>query len=381
MSNDLPHVPVNVQSEQSIDTKPAFDVIVHQDIDFSAGAIEHKSAAEAYICQLSSLQSQQTARRSLARIARVFCGIDATNPDIGPLLSDKRQQAIERDEYLIENYPWGRMSKDLIVATLNKIVKDRKEALSPNTHRLYLSLLKGVARIALEKKQMSIESFQLIQTIRAGRGSRLPKGRPLDIDEQDKALVACEQDDSVIGIRDRAILEVFLATGMRRIELVSIQMSDLDLQEREILIHGKGNKERRVWLTESALDALNLWLEIRGDKDGAVFCPVRKGNNIHVDDIGLNAQSVNYILNKRGFEAGVDALKPHNLRRTTATEMDKEDINIRVIQQALGHNDVATTESYIFSGDQKVKNAMLNRISRKRKLSNLEHSTDDGDQE
>ena len=329
--------------------------------------IEHKSAAEAYICQLSSLQSQQTARRVLARIARVFCGIEETNIEVGKLLSDARQQAIQRDQYLIEHYPWGRMSKDLIVATLNKIVKDRKEPLSPNTHRLYLSLLKGVTRIALEKKQMNVETFQIIQTIKAGRGSRLPKGRPLTQEEQIKSLEACETDTRAIGVRDTAILELFLSAGLRRIELVKIQMNEIDWVERSIVINGKGNKQRKVWMTDTAYTALRNWVDnVRGEYPGPLFCRIRVGDDVRINEEGLHPQSINYILKTKGQLAEVAALKPHNLRRTLATEMDHEGINIRLIQLTLGHDAVATTERYIFSDDSRVKEAMMSRTTRKK---------------
>ncbi len=328
-------------------------------------AIEYQSAAESYIRQLESAQSQKTARRTLARIARAFCGIAETNPEAGSLLSDDRQLAIQRDEYLIEHYPWGRMSKDLIVATLHKIVKDRQEPLSPNTHRLYLSMLKGVAKAALEKKQMSVETYQIIKAIKAGRGSRILKGRALSTEEQCNAITVVEDDDSKVGVRDTAMIEVFISTGVRRVELVAMQLSDFDQLDRSILIHGKGNKERRVWLTDTAYDALMCWLDIRTTKPGPIFCPIVKGGKIKIDNAGLNPQSVNYILKKRGTEAGVDALKPHNLRRTLATEMYDEGINIRVIQKVLGHNNLETTEKYVFSGDTDVKDAMRYRKSRK----------------
>ena len=78
------------------ESKRGFVVPSFEQPNFLTSApIEHKSAAEAYICQLSSIQSQQTARRVLARIARVFCGIEETNIEVGKLLSDARQQAIQ----------------------------------------------------------------------------------------------------------------------------------------------------------------------------------------------------------------------------------------------------------------------------------------------
>lgn len=75
----------------------------------------------------------------------------------------------------------------------------------------------------------------------------------------------------------------------------------------------------------------------------------------------LNPQSINYILKQREIQSGIKSLKPHNLRRTMATDMENEGYSIRIIQQVLGHSDVATTERYLYSSDEKVKEAMLKR--------------------
>lgn len=330
--------------------------------DVSLKPIEHRSAALAYIAQLPSLQSQETVSRVLSRIARLFCGITQTNVEEGLLTTNSRKVAIERNRYLLLEYPWGRMTKDLVITTLNQFAQ--RNSISPNTFRLYLSCIKGVARIALEKKQMDVENCQLIQSIKSARGTRKAKGRILQSNEKLDVIRVCKQDRRAIGLRDTAILLLLLSTGIRRSELVAIKVDDVDWVDRHILIHGKGNKERRVWLNMDTFAALKQWVDlVRGDYSGPLFCRIRVGDDVQVSSQGLNPQSVNYILEQRRSQSGIPSLKPHNLRRTMATDMENEGYSIRIIQQILGHSDVATTERYLYSGDEKVKDAMLKRKS------------------
>ena len=313
--------------------------------------IEYKSAALAYIAQLQSKQSQQTVARVLSRMVRLFC-------EITKIQIDENIKKIDQNHYLLKEYPWGKMTKDLVITTLNSF--SRQKSISPNTYRLYLSCIKGVARVALEKKQMNIEDYRLIQSIKSAKGSRTVKGKALKPKEKMSVIKTCKQDNRAIGIRDTAIILLLLNTGIRRSELVAINIEDVDFDDRHILIHGKGNKERRVWLNEDTFISLKTWIDtVRGDYSGPLFCRIRVGDDVQISS--LNPQSINYILKQREIQSGIKSLKPHNLRRTMATDMENEGYSIRIIQQVLGHSDVATTERYLYSSDEKVKEAMLKR--------------------
>ncbi|MBI4610577.1 MAG: tyrosine recombinase XerC [Candidatus Rokubacteria bacterium] len=169
---------------------------------------------------------------------------------------------------------------------------------------------------------------------------RVPKRLPafLPIDEA-WALLESAAPDTVQGKRDRAILEVFYATGLRVAELCGVDRGDLDRFQGTVRVVGKGNKERIVPLGDHALRALDAYLAVRPSGEGALFQNLRGGR--------LTVRSVHRIVKGRARGAGIARpVTPHALRHTFATHMLDQGADLRLIQDLLGHSRLSTTQKY-----------------------------------
>ncbi len=181
-------------------------------------------------------------------------------------------------------------------------------------------------------------------------GVRTPKKdqtlpRHLRPGEVERILEAPDADQP-LERRDRALLELLYATGLRVGELVSLNWRDLDLGSRVLRVVGKGGKERMVPFGKPAAEALSAWLadwEELVDESEAGEDPVflgRRGRR-------LGDRSVRRIIDRHTAAAGIPAgVHPHTLRHTFATHMLEEGADLRTIQELLGHSSLATTQRY-----------------------------------
>lgn len=175
------------------------------------------------------------------------------------------------------------------------------------------------------------------------RPKSLPKA--LDLDEV-TLLVEAPDLTTVIGRRDKAILETLYATGCRVSELVGLDLYDVDFESATALVTGKGDKQRLVPIGSYATRAMRAWLEDRltvrvpGRDPGSLFLTVR-GNT-------MSRQSIWRIVRSHGVAAGIDAsrLSPHVLRHSAATHMVEGGADLRTVQEMLGHASVSTTQVY-----------------------------------
>ena len=145
---------------------------------------------------------------------------------------------------------------------------------------------------------------------------------------------------TVAGARDRAILELFYATGMRISELVGLNLMDINFNEKTLKVTGKGNKQRIVIMNESAAEALREWLVHRPHTvDRAVFLNLR-GRRI-------SARAIEYMFAKRMIAAGINReATPHTLRHSFATHLLEGGADLMTIKELLGHESLATTQIY-----------------------------------
>jgi site-specific recombinase XerD len=155
--------------------------------------------------------------------------------------------------------------------------------------------------------------------------------------------------------RDFAIIMTFLNCGIRLSELVSINISSI--KDDTLTVVGKGNKERTVYLNESVLEAINDYLVVRPDpadeKDNALFLSSRKKR--------ISPKAIQHRLRKHLLNAGLVDQKysPHKLRHTAATLMYQHgDVDIRALQEILGHESVSTTQIYTHINDERLKKAV-----------------------
>jgi integrase/recombinase XerC len=153
------------------------------------------------------------------------------------------------------------------------------------------------------------------------------------------------QGDDLADLRDRSILELLYAAGLRVSELVALDQDDLDLHAKVVRVLGKGGKERMVPFGKQAEMALRRWLEQSGrlraksSDAGALFLNLRGGR--------LTDRSVRRILDRRLREAAIHArLSPHVLRHSFATHLLGAGADLRAIQELLGHESLSTTQRY-----------------------------------
>ena len=151
------------------------------------------------------------------------------------------------------------------------------------------------------------------------------------------------------GIRDKLIIEMLYATGVRVSELVNIKYSDIDYNNRRIRVCGKGNKERIVYFGEYALDALNEYTSThKKNEQGYVFTNSKGG--------ALTDRGVRYIIEKLMNKLSVKVhVTPHVLRHTFATDMLNNGCDIKIVQELLGHSSLRTTEIYTHVTNERLK--------------------------
>ena len=153
--------------------------------------------------------------------------------------------------------------------------------------------------------------------------------------------------------RDYCILCLFLNCGLRISEMVGLNLADI--RSDSLLIHGKGNKERVVYLNDACVEAVNAWLAVRKDivttDKKAVFLSNRR-KRVSVDAIQV-------MVHKTLLKAGLDAstISPHKLRHTAATLMLQNGVDVRTLQELLGHESLNTTQIYTHIANAELKKA------------------------
>ena len=150
------------------------------------------------------------------------------------------------------------------------------------------------------------------------------------------------RDAFVADFRDRAILEMFLSTGCRVGELEL--MNRKDIEGNKLIVTGKGNKQRTVFLTAKAIYALKNYLASRTDDNEALFVGKRH-NSKHVMQ-RLSHGRIEQIFREKGRELGIENCHPHRFRRTTATNALKNGMPMEQVSMMLGHENMSTTQIY-----------------------------------
>jgi len=214
----------------------------------------------------------------------------------------------------------------------------------------------GVEKASIARKLSAVRSF-LRHAVRGGEmevnpaesihAPRVPRHLPrtLTVDEVFNLLERIRNDDPG-SLRDRALLELVYAAGLRVSELVSLDLDDLDMAGMTVRVLGKGGKERIVPFGRKAADSLRGWLDAsqrlrrRAGRDPeAVFLNAHGGR--------LSARSVRRILDRRLREAAIHArISPHVLRHSFATHLLGAGADLRAIQELLGHSSLSTTQRY-----------------------------------
>jgi len=218
------------------------------------------------------------------------------------------------------------------------------ETYQPATTNKLLAALRGCLRACWQLGLMSAEDYHLGASVRGVRGSTLPAGRLLSQGEIAALLEDCASDQSALGIRDGAMIALLYSCGLRRDEVVQLDVGDFDIDAGELVIRGKGNKERIAHVVNGGKAALADWLVIRGDDPGPMFHAIRKGGAIQ--DTRLTTQAVYHVCHKRGTRAGVASFSPHDFRRSFVSDLLDRGADLATVQKMAGHANIATTVRY-----------------------------------
>ena len=224
-----------------------------------------------------------------------------------------------------------------------------QRGLSARTVSRQLSALRGFYRWLSREGRIQEDPTALIERPRTGRP--LPK----TLSEADvEALMEAPDTSTDIGLRDRTMLEVLYAAGLRVSELVNLTLGEVNTRQGLVRIIGKGNKERLVPLGEQALDWLTDYLRearpaLLGNQRSDVLFPGRGGKP-------LTRQAFWYRLRQIAIQAGVHKpLSPHTLRHAFATHLLNHGADLRVVQMLLGHSDLSTTQIYTHVAQQRLR--------------------------
>ncbi len=283
-----------------------------------------------YLARLSA-GSRPTMVDALRQIARIASG-GRLEPDRCPwhLLRYPHVQAIRTA--LVDTVS-SRTGKPLAPATINKA----------------LAALRGVLKEAWRLGLMGAEDFARAADVAPVRGSVPLRGRALEPYEVVALFQACMRDPTPAGPRDAAILALGLGAGLRRAEIVGLDLAEVDLGRELVRVHGKGRKVREVPIKGGTLEALRAWLAVRGCEPGPLLCAVRKGGRLEPG--GLASQSVLRVCEKRGREAGLAGFVAHDLRRSYVSTLLDRGVDLSVASDLAGHSSPNTTRRYDRRGE------------------------------
>lgn len=235
---------------------------------------------------------------------------------------------------------------------LNREVEGRNDdTLSKNTQNYHLIALRAFLKYLAKRdvKTMAPEKIEL-----AKQGSRQVSF--LEAEELKRMLAIAAADPTLIGLRDRAILELLFSTGLRVSELANLPIEQVNLKLEEFTVKGKGQKHRIVFMSEDAKRALKSYLDRRRDPSPYLFVRHDKAKQNVAESAPLTPRSVERIVYRYARLAGITKeVTPHTLRHTFATDLLRNGADIRAVQSMLGHSSITTTQVYTHVTDKELK--------------------------
>ena len=226
---------------------------------------------------------------------------------------------------------------------------DRFDQTRASTANRRLTVLRRFYQWALREKHVSTDPT--LKLLTAKQAPRLPQTLS---EAQVEALLAAPNTETSLGLRDRAMLELLYASGLRVSELVGLPMLSLNLREGVLRITGKGNKERLVPFGEEAADSLQNYLS----QSRPVLLGKQNSPAVFVTQQGTAMSRVMFwkLIKKYALLADVHVpLSPHTLRHAFATHLLNHGADLRAVQMLLGHSDISTTTIYTHVARERLK--------------------------
>ncbi len=230
--------------------------------------------------------------------------------------------------------------------------KNKKNSLKKSTQNYYLIALRSLLNFFADRdiQAMPAEKIKLARK----KGSSAVNFLNLS---QLKSLFQAPDTSKIQGLRDRAILEVFFSTGMRIAELTSLNRDQVklkkDTKDLEIVIIGKGSKPRPVYFSERAVHWLRKYLQARKDKEKPLFINYKNKTS---DSRRLSPRSIQKKIKRYSVKAGIPlTTTPHTLRHSFATDLLQQGVDLRTLQEFLGHNSPLATQIYTHVTNKRLK--------------------------
>lgn len=267
-------------------------------------------------------------------------------------LSKNTLEAYKRDLLLFAHWLHTERAKSLYAATdadLNAYFAFRHENSKASSSNRRLAVLKRFYQYGLRSGRISIDPCLRMKS------ARQPQRFPKTLSEQHvEALLAAPDINTPLGLRDRTMLELMYASGLRVTELVLLKTVEVGMNEGVLRVTGKGSKTRLVPFGEEA----RIWIErylaqarasiLNGKNDDALFVTAHGGP--------MTRQMFWTLIKKYALRAGINApLSPHTLRHAFATHLLNHGADLRVVQLLLGHADISTTQIYTHVARERLK--------------------------
>ncbi|MBY0573474.1 MAG: site-specific tyrosine recombinase XerD [Undibacterium sp.] len=267
-------------------------------------------------------------------------------------LAKNSLEAYGRDLRLFAEWLYGGQAKHLLQATESDIfayVSSKYSVSKATSANRRMTVLKRFYQKAFRQNQIASDPCSKLKS--AKQATRLPKTLS---EKQVIALLQAPDHQTALGLRDRTMLELLYACGLRVTELVSLKSLEVSLNDGILRITGKGSKTRLIpfgeeaghWLQRYLRDARGVILD--GQVDDALFVTARGG--------AMTRQMFWVVIKKYALVAGITSpLSPHTLRHAFATHLLNHGADLRVVQLLLGHSDISTTQIYTHVARERLK--------------------------
>ena len=291
--------------------------------------VDLSSPSSQYLLSLQSKDSRKTMRYHLDKVAKMLGSAGGH-----------------------ESLNWHSLKAETVTLIRNQLSIDD---LAPRTINTILCAIRQTCIYSFhdEENGMSADTLKRIELVKNIKGTRIRSDRELKDNEVRAIELSCN-DKTLLGLRDKAIFLLAIGCGLRRAELTAIKMKDLLIEKKEIIVNGKGKKQRIACPPIDVWNVITEYIEetrFDSSEEDYLFVSFTRSDEprkTKQGDMpkGLEKTSVNYIFRTRCKKAKITAFKPHDLRKTYATKLLRDGVEIKVVQLLLGHESLLTSQLY-----------------------------------